>query len=113
MSKRANFSGQPILKQIPKFITSNFELKTDMVAENYKRQWLTETMFQRLKQNFSLKYFLGDNQTAITGKLVLNLTTGSVFILSIHAHLASIAEPKLTLLTGQYCFLISEKFMYS
>jgi transposase len=35
------------------------------VTNIYKQRWQIETMFKRLKQNFPLKYFLGDNQNAI------------------------------------------------
>lgn len=47
------------------FITNNLEISSDMVADIYKHRWQIETMFKRLKQNFPLKYFLGDNQNAI------------------------------------------------
>lgn len=47
------------------FITNHLELEPDKVAEIYKHRWQIETMFKRLKQNFPLKYFLGDNQNAI------------------------------------------------
>ena len=47
------------------FITNNFELKADKVTAIYKNRWQIETMFKRLKQNFPLKYFLGDSQNAI------------------------------------------------
>lgn len=47
------------------FITNNLELSPDKVSEIYKHRWQIETMFKRLKQNFPLKYFLGDNQNAI------------------------------------------------
>jgi len=40
-----------------------------MSAENialiYKNRWKIELLFKQLKQNFPLKYFLGDNQNAI------------------------------------------------
>jgi IS4 transposase len=32
------------------------------IGDIYKHGWQMETMFKRLKQNFSLKYFLEDNQ---------------------------------------------------
>ena len=35
------------------------------MADIYNRRWQIETMFKRLKQNFPLKYFLGDNQNTI------------------------------------------------
>lgn len=47
------------------FITNHFELEPDKIAAIYKHRWQIETMFKRLKQNFPLKYFLGDNQNAI------------------------------------------------
>ena len=47
------------------FITNNFEMKAENIALIYKKRWQIETLFKQLKQNFPLKYFLGDNQNAI------------------------------------------------
>lgn len=47
------------------FISNNFLIAPDKIAAIYKYRWQIETMFKRLKQNFPLKYFLGDNQNAI------------------------------------------------
>jgi len=47
------------------FISNNFLISPDKIANIYKHRWKIETMFKRLKQNFPLKYFLGDNQNAI------------------------------------------------
>lgn len=47
------------------FICNNLELSAELIAEIYKRRWYIETFFRKLKQNFPLKYFLGDNQNAI------------------------------------------------
>ena len=52
-------------EKVYEFITNNTEISLDQVAEIYKYRWQIETMFKRLKQNFPLKYFLGDNQNAI------------------------------------------------
>ncbi|MGK0137524.1 MAG: hypothetical protein ACI9DJ_000971 [Algoriphagus sp.] len=52
-------------EKVFEFITNNFELEPDKIASIYKHRWQIETMFKRLKQNFPLKYFLGDNQNAI------------------------------------------------
>ncbi|MDT0691942.1 IS4 family transposase [Salegentibacter sp. F188] len=51
--------------KVYEFITNNYELPADKIAGIYKNRWQIETMFKRLKQNFPLKYFLGDNQNAI------------------------------------------------
>lgn len=47
------------------FITNLFEMRPDMVAAIYKIRWQIELLFKQLKQNFPLRYFLGDNENAI------------------------------------------------
>lgn len=47
------------------FMTNNFELDASIIAAIYKYRWQIELLFKKLKQNFPLKYFLGDNQNAI------------------------------------------------
>lgn len=55
------------------FLTNNMDLPADTIAEIYKNRWQIETMFKRLKQNFPLKYFLGDNQNAIEIQIWIGL----------------------------------------
>lgn len=47
------------------FITNDFDTPANVLCEVYRRRWQIETLFKRLKQNFPLKYFLGDNQNTI------------------------------------------------
>lgn len=47
------------------FITNLFELRADLIAALYKIRWQIELLFKQLKQNYPLKYFLGDNENAI------------------------------------------------
>lgn len=47
------------------FISNNFLLGPEKICDIYRHRWQIETMFKRLKQNFPLKYFLGDSQNAI------------------------------------------------
>ena len=47
------------------FITNNFSLSASEICEIYRRRWGIECLFKRLKQNFPLKYFLGDSVNAI------------------------------------------------
>lgn len=47
------------------FLTNLFEMRPDMIAALYKLRWQIELLFKQLKQNFPLKYFLGDNENAI------------------------------------------------
>ena len=46
-------------------MTNLFEMRADLVAAIYKVRWQIELVFKQLKQNFPLKYFLGDNENAI------------------------------------------------
>ena len=52
-------------KRLFEFITNNFELPAEKIALIYKKRWQIELLFKQLKQNFPLKYFLGDNENAI------------------------------------------------
>jgi len=52
-------------KRVFEFITNNFELPAETIALIYKKRWQIELLFKQLKQNFPLKYFLGDNQNAV------------------------------------------------
>jgi len=47
------------------FITNNFTYAPATIAHIYKQRWQIELLFKRIKQNFQLHYFLGDNQNAI------------------------------------------------
>lgn len=67
-------------KKVYEFITNNFELEADKIAAIYKNRWQIETMFKRLKQNFPLKYFLGDNQNAIEIQIWVSLIVQLIMI---------------------------------
>ena len=47
------------------FITNNKSLKPETIANIYQNRWQIELVFKRVKQNFPLEYFLGDNANAI------------------------------------------------
>lgn len=47
------------------FWTNLKSVAGQMIAELYRQRWQIELLFKRLKQNFPLKYFLGDNVNAI------------------------------------------------
>ena len=52
-------------KRVFEFITNLMDMRADMIAALYKVRWQIELLFKQLKQNFPLKYFLGDNENAI------------------------------------------------
>jgi len=47
------------------FLTNNFEISAEEVAFLYKKRWGIEIMFKKMKQNFQLHYFYGENVNAI------------------------------------------------
>lgn len=51
--------------KVYEFITNNFEIEAAIIAAIYRYRWRIELFFKKLKQNFQLQYFVGDNQNAI------------------------------------------------
>lgn len=47
------------------FLTNNLKLAPGSVGDLYLKRWQIEVLFKRLKQNYPLKYFLGDSENAI------------------------------------------------
>lgn len=45
--------------------TNNWELSASDIVAIYQNRWQIEKFFKKLKQNFPLNYFLGDNENAI------------------------------------------------
>lgn len=67
------------LKRKFEFLTNLFEMRADLVAAIYKLRWQIETLFKQLKQNFPLKYFLGDNENAIKIQIYCALIVNLLF----------------------------------
>jgi hypothetical protein len=67
-------------RRLFEFITNSFELAAEKVALIYKKRWQIELLFKQLKQNFPLKYFLGDNQiwVSMLANLLLTLVRSKV-----------------------------------
>lgn len=57
------------------FFTNNIQMEAIAVANIYKRRWQIESLFKRLKQNYPLKYFLGNNPNAIKIQIWSSLIT--------------------------------------
>lgn len=52
-------------KRCLEFITNIHGMNAGHIALIYKKRWQIELIFKQLKQNFPLKYFLGDNENSI------------------------------------------------
>lgn len=47
------------------FVTNHEKFSASNIAALYKKRWNIETLFKSIKQNYQLRYFLGDNPNAI------------------------------------------------
>ena len=47
------------------FICNNFIITTSEIVLIYKKRWGIELLFKKMKQNFQLHYFYGENENAI------------------------------------------------
>jgi hypothetical protein len=52
-------------KRCFEFLTNLHGMNAGHIALIYKKRWQIELLFKQLKQNFPLKFFLGDNENAI------------------------------------------------
>lgn len=57
------------------FLTNLFGMNAGHIALIYKQRWQIELLYKQLKQNFPLKYFLGDNENAIKIQIWCTLIT--------------------------------------
>jgi len=95
------------------FITNNFELSAEKIALIYKKRWQIELLFKQLKQNFPLKYFLGDNEnaieiqiwTAMLANLLITLVRSRIKRRWAFSNLVSIIRQQLMNYINIYCFL--------
>lgn len=100
-------------KRVFEFITNNFELSAEKIALIYKKRWQIELLFKQLKQNFPLKYFLGDNENAIEiqiwiamlANLLITLVKGRVKRKWAFSNLVSIIRQQLMNYINIYDFL--------
>jgi len=95
------------------FICNNFELSAEKIALIYKKRWQIELLFKQLKQNFPLKYFLGDNEnaieiqiwTAMLANLLITLVRSKVKRSWAFSNLVSIIRQQLMNYINIYYFL--------
>ena len=65
--------------RIFQFLTNIMEMTAEQIGLLYKMRWKIELLFKQLKQNFPLKYFLGDNENAIKIQIWCTLIANLLF----------------------------------
>ena len=61
--------------QYYEFITNNFNLSAQTIAEIYKERWQVELFFKCIKQNLKIKAFISNGKNAIMKKIWVALCT--------------------------------------
>ena len=57
------------------FLTNNFALKPDLVAQLYRRRWQVELFFKWIKQHLRIKAFLGTSENAVKTQIWIAVCT--------------------------------------
>jgi putative transposase len=57
------------------FLTNNFSLSAQTIAEIYKERWQVELFFKWIKQNLKIKAFVGNSKNAILTQIWIALCT--------------------------------------
>ena len=57
------------------FLTNNFSLSAQTIADIYKQRWQVELFFKWIKQNLKIKSFIGNSKNAILTQIWISLCT--------------------------------------
>jgi len=87
------------------FITNNFDITAEEVAFIYKKRWQIELLFKKMKQNFQLHYFYGENETAIRTQVWCTLI--AQLLLTVIQKIANVKKAFSTIATLVRIHLIS------
>jgi len=71
------------------FITNNFELSAQEIADIYKARWQVELFFKWIKQNLKIKTFWGTSKNAVFIQIWVALIVS--LLLWLHKHIGGIA----------------------
>ncbi len=95
-------------------------MKAETIARIYQNRWQIELFFKRMKQNYPLKYFLGDSENAIKiqiwctmiADLILKIVKKGVAVKWSFSNLAAIVRLHLMTYIDLKGFLKSPKKFY-
>ena len=57
------------------FLTNNFALKPELIADLYRQRWQVELFFRWIKQHLRIKTFLGTSENAVKTQIWIALCT--------------------------------------
>ena len=65
----------PDTGQCHEFLTNNFRLSAQTIADIYKQRWQVELFFKWIKQNLKIRSFIGNSKNAILTQIWISLCT--------------------------------------
>jgi len=65
--------------RVEALLTNIMDMPAEQIGMLYKMRWQIEMLFKQLKQNFPLKYFLGDNENAVKIQIWCTLIVNLLF----------------------------------
>ncbi len=86
------------------FLTNMMEMPAEYIGMIYKMRWQIEMLFKQLKQNFPLKYFLGDNENAVKIQIWCTLIANLLFTILKKGIKKNISFSNLVSFTRQHLF---------
>jgi IS4 transposase len=57
------------------FLTNNFALKPELIADLYRQRWQVELFFKWIKQHLRIKAFLGTSENAVKTQIWIAVCT--------------------------------------
>jgi IS4 transposase len=66
----SDFTGKRIT-----FLTNNFALKPELIADLYRQRWQVELFFKWIKQHLGIKTFYGTNENAVKTQIRIAVCT--------------------------------------
>ena len=87
------------------FISNNFDITAEEVAFIYQKRWQIELLFKKMKQNFQLHYFYGENENAIRTQVWCTLI--AQLLLTVLQKMANVKKAFSTIATLVRIHLIS------
>ena len=92
------------------FICNNFIITAEEIALIYKKRWGIELLFKKMKQNFQLHYFYGENENAIRTQVWCTLI--AQLLLTVLQKKAKVAKAFSTVATMVRIHLVSMLDVY-
>lgn len=90
--------------RILQFLTNIMEMTAEQIGQLYKMRWQIELLFKQLKQNFPLKYFLGDNENAVKIQIWCTLIANLLFTIILRNIKRKISFTNLVSFARQHLF---------